>query len=832
MLALWGLLAWPASSGAQTPAQPDEGLRLLAPSGALTEPLGSGDDVRVFVFVRRDCPVSGRYAPELARLQQAFPATGAHPVRLVLVYVDPADTPALVEAHQREYAISLDWLLDPHGPIGAADRGDGHAGSRGIRARVAWCQGLLDRGRIDDRFVDVGRTRPAPTRHELRDAIEAALEGRASGAARRAGDRLLYRRRAVRPMRVSSWKAAVALAAMASAAAWAATPRAPAADAAVTWARDVAPILHAECAPCHHPGGAGPFSLLSYDEARKRARQIAQVTGRRYMPPWLPDRHGPRFEDTRALTDAQIATLAAWTAQGAPAGDPGSAPALPGFPDGWQLGTPDLVLHAEAAWTLPAEGPDVYRNVVFRVPLAARRFVRGIEVQPGNRRVTHHANVYVDHSGWGRARDAEDPEPGFPGMDLQIASNRFDPESHFLFYKPGTPAVAEPADMAWVLEPGDDLILNLHLRPTGKPEPIAPSLGLYFTERAPSRFPMLLQLENDTALDIPAGASAFSVSDALTLPVAVQLAAVYPHAHALGHVFEAWATPPGGRRIPLIRVPQWDPAWQGVFRYASPLALPAGTRVEMRWEYDNSERNERNPSDPPVRVRAGNQSTDEMAHFWIQVIPPSRDDRLPLQEAVMRHRLERVPNDFAANANLAAVLQTRGRLDEAIAVYRRAVAARPDVASIRNALGTALQATGAYDEAIAEFAAAVRLDGASPDPWANWGNALLALQRPAEALARFEQALQFVPTDAGVLNDCGTAYAMLGRWPQARARYERALEADPAHGDAHYNLARVLVQMGDLAASLPHYEAAVKLQKDNHDAVEELAAVRAALRGR
>ena len=166
------------SSGAQTPAQPDEGLRLLAPSGALTEPLGSGDDVRVFVFVRRDCPVAGRYAPELARLQQAFPATGAHPVRLVLVYVDPADTPALVEAHQREDATSLDWLLDPDHRL-ARRTGATVTPEAAVYAPASHgARELLYRGRIDDRFVDVGRTRPAPTRHELRDAIEAALEGR------------------------------------------------------------------------------------------------------------------------------------------------------------------------------------------------------------------------------------------------------------------------------------------------------------------------------------------------------------------------------------------------------------------------------------------------------------------------------------------------------------------------------------------------------------------------------------------------------------------------------------------------------------------------------
>ncbi len=372
------------------------------------------------------------------------------------------------------------------------------------------------------------------------------------------------------------------------------------AEQGVTWSHDVAPLVYRECAPCHHPGGAGPFSLLEYESARRRARQMAQVTGRRYMPPWLPDPHGPAFEDARILTDGQIATIAAWARAGAPSGDLAAAPPAPAYPDGWQLGPPDLVLRVEQGWTLPADGPDQYRNFVFRLPVQERRFVQALEVLPGNRRVTHHANVYVDHAGWGRLRDQDDPEPGFGGMDLQITSNRFDPESHFLFYKPGTPPTREPADMAWSIEPGDDLILNLHLRPTGKAEPVAPSLALYFTDRAPTRFPMLLQLEDDSDLDIPPGATGFRVHDALTLPVAVQLVAIYPHAHSLGRRVEAWATTPQGERLPLIHIGDWDPAWQGVFRYATPIALPAGTRVEMRWE---SEQLRGEPAEPARSAR-------------------------------------------------------------------------------------------------------------------------------------------------------------------------------------------------------------------------------------
>jgi Flp pilus assembly protein TadD len=548
------------------------------------------------------------------------------------------------------------------------------------------------------------------------------------------------------------------------------------------------------------------------------------------MPPWLPDRHGPTFDDARVLTDAEIATLAAWAAEDAPGGDLASAPAIPSFAGGWQLGTPDLVLRAESSWTMPAEGPDFYRNFVFRVPVTARRYVSALEIVPGNRRVTHHANVYVDHAGWARARDAEDPEPGFPGMDLQIASDRFDPESHFLFYKPGTPATREPADMAWPVQPGDDLVLNVHLRPSGKPEPLQPSLGLYFTDRAPSRHPMLLQLEDDRSLDIPPGATRFVVKDTLTLPVDVELVAVYPHAHYLGRIVEAWATMPDGTRVPIVRIADWDPAWQGVFRFASPPRLPKGTRIAMRWEYDNSAANPRNPNTPPARVRAGDQSTDEMAHVWVQVIASKREDQQVLQESVMRHRLARYPGDFSASANLAAVLQTRGRLDEAIALYRQAVRVRGDVASIRNALGTALLATGDADRAIAEFGEAVRLEPSSPDAHYNWGNALLALGRPADALPHFERAVAAAPGDGAILSDYATSLAMLGRFAEARPPFERALAIDASNAFAHYNLAKVLVQLGDLAGSVPHYEAAIRLDPGNTDAKEELAAVKGVVR--
>ncbi len=447
-----------------------------------------------------------------------------------------------------------------------------------------------------------------------------------------------------------------------------------------TFTGEVAPILFKNCVPCHHSGGPGPFALVSYEDARKHARQIAKVTGRRYMPPWPPDEGHGRFVGERHLTDGDIATLAAWAAAGAPEGDRSRLAAAPAYSAGWQLGTPDLVLRAAEPFVVPADGGDVFWNLVLPSTVTRTRYVRAMEILPGNARLVHHANVLLDTSGAGRVLDAQSPGPGFPGMDLTLASNRFEPDSHFLFWKPGTPALVERPDMPWRLDPGTDLILNMHLQPSGRSEPIQPAIGLYFSETPATRVPMLLQLEHDGALDIPPGDAQFEVTDELVLPVPVQVLGVYPHAHYLGKTVEATAKLPDGSVQWLIRISDWDMKWQGVYQLADPLSLPKGTVLSMRWIFDNSSANVRNPHTPPERVRGGNRATDEMAHLWVQVLPAQPEDRLTLQEALMRARLVKYPGDFVALANLGSVLESQGRLDEAIACLRQAVSARPDSA--------------------------------------------------------------------------------------------------------------------------------------------------------
>ena len=522
---------------------------------------------------------------------------------------------------------------------------------------------------------------------------------------------------------------------------------------AVTF-HDIAPILWSKCAPCHRPGEAGPFPLLTYGDASKRAALIATVTHKRFMPPWLPEPGYGDFAGELGLSDEEIRRIGDWAAQGAPEGAPVEPPT---FTEGWQLGKPDLVLEAPAGHTAPASGPDVYWNFVFTPALHATRYVRAIEIRPGDRKLVHHANLLVD-------RLASSPKGGFPGMDLTIMRSPFDPEGHFLFWKPGSIPHVEKDGWAWRLDPGNQLVLNAHLHPSGRAEEIRPSIGLYFTDKRPTQFPLLVQMENDTALDIPAGASNFAVTDTFRLPMPVEVLAVYPHAHYLGKEFEAYATLPTGERRWLIRIPQWDPNWQAVFYYREPVNLPEGAVITMRWIYDNSAANVRNPNSPPRRVRAGNQSTDEMAHFWMQVRPQSAGDRRrELQQAVMEHRLSRNPSDFEANFNLGAVMLSRLNAQGAVTALRTASQVEPNRADAHNMLGLALATVGRTADAIAEYNRALQLRADYASARFNLANVLVKAGRLEEAIANYRQVVQANPGDALPRQKLAEAERLLGQ---------------------------------------------------------------------
>lgn len=568
---------------------------------------------------------------------------------------------------------------------------------------------------------------------------------------------------------------------------------------AATFSRDIAPIVYQKCAPCHHPGESAPFSLLTYQDVKKRAALVATVTRSGYMPPWLPQHGYGDFADERRLTAEEIAAIASWVKDGAPEGVASEAPPPPDFPGDWQLGTPDLVIEAQSAFPLPASGPDVYWNCIFTPGLAARRWVRAIEIRPGDRRLVHHANLLVDRMGSARAQETA-PGKGFPGMDLILMNSPFDPDGHLLFWKPGSAPHVEPDGFALRLDPGNLLVLNMHLQPSGKPEEVRPSIGLYFTDKPQTKFPLVIELENDNALDIPAGARDFVVSDDFKLPMDADILAVYPHAHYLGKLLEAWATLPDGSKIWLVRIPEWDSNWQAVYYYREPLSLPKGAVIHLRYHYDNGAANVRNRSKPPRRVRAGNQATDEMGHLWLQILPRGPGDRRrELQEAVIRHRLEKNPNDFEAHMNLGAIELTRLNAQAAVTELREAVrldASRPEA---HNMLGLALASTGRNSEAIEQYILALRARPAYSSARFNLAVALAKAGRVDDAVDNLRRVLADYPEDAVAKRHLADALTLRGRLllrdgkrDQAVAQFDEALKLDPANEEARKNREQAL----------------------------------------
>jgi tetratricopeptide (TPR) repeat protein len=556
---------------------------------------------------------------------------------------------------------------------------------------------------------------------------------------------------------------------------------------AQSFARDIAPIIYKNCSPCHRSGEAAPFSLLSYDDVRKHARQIVTVTRSRYMPPWLPQPGYGEFEGERRLSDVQIKLIADWANAGAPEGNAAEIPASPAFTEGWQLGTPDLILTAPKPYALPATGHDIFWNFVFSPSIPSVRYVRAIEIRPGENRLVHHANLIVDRLDMGR-KSEKTPGAGFEGMDLNIAGNVFDPPGHFLFWKLGSPVASEPEGYAWVLAPGNDLVLNAHLQPDGKPEQVQPSIGIYFSDKPPSQHPVLLQLEHDGALNIPAGAKDFVISDEFRVPVDLDVLEVYPHAHYLGRLLEAWAILPDGKRQWLIRIPSWDLNQQGVYRYRKAVFLPKGTLISMRYHYDNSAGNTRNPHQPPVRVRSGNNATDEMGHLWLQVLPRGPGDkRREVEEALIAHRVEKYPEDYASWLNLGELKLSRLDSQGAVTALEAAVQADPKQSQGHNILGAAFTRVGRAAEAEKQFELALSLDAANVNARYNLVFAQVKAGKLAEASSNMKQVVAAYPNDSRAHNLWGEVLMQLGKSAEAVAEFNEAVRIDPSFQAAREN---------------------------------------------
>ena len=560
---------------------------------------------------------------------------------------------------------------------------------------------------------------------------------------------------------------------------------------APTYTKNIAPLLAERCGMCHVAGGSAPFSLLTYADAKRHATEIATATRTRYMPPWKADPENGPFVGQHPLTDDEIERIQQWVAGGAIEGEAGDARAStvpPYQSSGWRLGPPDLIVTLPQAYSLQAEGTDVFRVFVLPVPIAKTRFVRGFEFRPGNSRVVHHANIRLDKTSASRALDEADPEPGYSGL---IARSAGYPEGHFLGWTPGQVSPLLSKELSWQLDPHTDLVIETHMQPSGSRERVQPSIGLYFSDTRPTRTPAMLRLSRQN-IDIPAGDSQYIVTDSYVLPVDVDVVAVQPHAHYRGRDILGEATLPDGTTQRLIHIADWDFRWQHVFRFEQPLHLPNGTTLSMRWVYDNSPNNPRNPERPPKRARWGQHSSDEMGDLWIQVLTRNEADLVTLTrdfrakaaaEDVKGYEaeIERHSHDTGLHDDVALLYLEIGRPGAAVAHFEKSLALKGRSAPAHYNLGTALSSAGRLDEAVEQFRHATQIDPKYANAHNNLGSVLLAQGKRDEALHEYREAVRLRPQSASALQNLSWVLAT-GRNPSPRDIDEAVDAAERAAG--------------------------------------------------
>lgn len=588
----------------------------------------------------------------------------------------------------------------------------------------------------------------------------------------------------------------------------------------VTFNRDVAPIVFANCSSCHRPGEAAPFSLLTFDDARRRAKQIADVTSRRFMPPWSPAEGHGEFAGARRLSDREIQVFDDWAKAGAPKGETSDLPKAPTFAEGWKLGKPDLVLETPP-YTLAAEGGDQFRNFVIPITATTPQWVESIELRPTNPRATHHARLGVDRSLESLRRDADDQLPGYEGMAWGQ-----DPDGQLVTWVPGMVAHPAISGTAWRLYPRTCLVLHTHMQPTGKTESIQFQVGVYFAKQAPSQRPVMMRIGSRN-IDIRPGDPKYVATDVYALPVDVDVHSILPHAHSLCREARVDAELPDGSTKPLIWIKDFDEKWHDQYRYTKPVRLPRGTILRTTFRYDNTDENIRNRRHPPNRVVYGSNVVDEMQDVYLQVTTVKPDERAALLEDFedydrrsqltgFNKTLEMYTKDPWSREGLAACYMSLGKPIDAIRWLedRLKLGTDPNFATV--ALAMACLATGDSQRAEKLARDAIARDTDYALAWLALGRALDAQNNSTEAAAAHRRAVELAPalTDARVA--LADNLAKQNKLDAAIAACEEAIQFSPDTANLYLKLAGVQSRQRRYDDALRNLETAQQLAPYTH----------------
>jgi hypothetical protein len=392
-----------------------------------------------------------------------------------------------------------------------------------------------------------------------------------------------------------------------------------------TFSRDVAPIFYDKCVGCHRPGEVAPMSLITYRDVRPWASAIREKVTTRVMPPWHADRQYGSFRNDLSLTQREIDTIATWVAGGASEGNPSDLPALPKFPDGWQIGTPDRVFEMQADYQIPATGTIDYQYFEVPTNFTEDRWMQAGEVRAGDRAHVHHIIVYVREPKPSARPSVVRIRPILPAGAAPPAPPAREPATTEAPARSAAPGGGDAMLVNWAvgedapvylagtakrIPAGSTLIFQVHYTTNGKPGVDRSRIGLIFAKEPP-RQEIRTGIIANPVFAIPAGAANHEVEAEASFGEDVRIWTMHPHMHLRGKDMTYTAIYPDGRREVVLRVPKFDFGWQTDYWLAEPLTLPKGSKLHVRAHFDNSTANRSNP-DPTKVVRWGDQTWEEM----------------------------------------------------------------------------------------------------------------------------------------------------------------------------------------------------------------------------
>ncbi|MBX3119516.1 MAG: hypothetical protein KF784_10650 [Fimbriimonadaceae bacterium] len=539
------------------------GVFALAQTNSKPKPTGS-----VVLFLSTDCPIAQRYAPRINALYETYVPKG---IEFKAYFPNEMETTNRCQTFLSERECEVPFELD----LGGA-----RAKAEGVTTVPTIIIFDAKGKKVYQGAIDDSKDPTLVKNHYAKDTLAALAAGKSPK----------YRKTDV-----------VGCLLMAG-------EEVPTAE-SVNYAEHIAPIINKHCMECHRPNEVAPFSLVGYENVRKWSPMLVATTQSKRMPPWKPVEGIGEFHDENRLSEKQIETIKRWHEAGAPRGDAKKEPKTPEFASNWTLGEPDLIVSSKAPYRVEADGADEYRHFVIKTNFTETKWVKAMDVRPGNKTVVHHVIAFLDNTGQSAKNEAKttDGKEGYAGF----GGVGFLPSGALGGWAPGLRPQFTPDGTAFELKPGTTIVLQVHYHRTGKVEMDQTKLGLYFAKEKITSKMQLGWLMN-FGLRLPAGEKSIPVDKSFSLPGDVTLHGLMPHMHLLGRSMKATAIYPDGTKEPLIFINDWDFNWQMSYLLKQPKKLPKGTRLLVEAVYDNSASNPRNPNDPPKEVRWGEETTDEM----------------------------------------------------------------------------------------------------------------------------------------------------------------------------------------------------------------------------